>query len=34
VLAPYAEEGGETLKTLAAELDAVLEQIAEQATDQ
>jgi hypothetical protein len=32
VLAPYAEEGGETLKTLAAELDTILERIAEQAT--
>jgi uncharacterized protein (DUF302 family) len=34
VLAPYAEEGGETLKALAAELDTILEGIAEQATDQ
>src|SRR5918995_6394914 len=33
VLAPYAEEGGETLKTLAAELDTILVRIAEQATD-
>lgn len=33
-LAPYAEEGGQTLKLLAAELDTILEGIAEQATDQ
>jgi uncharacterized protein (DUF302 family) len=32
VLAPYAEEGGQTLTALAAELDAILDQIAEQAT--
>jgi uncharacterized protein (DUF302 family) len=32
VLAPYAAEGGQTLTALAAELDAILEQIAEQAT--
>ena len=31
VLAPYKEEGGQTLATLAAELDTILEQIAEQA---
>jgi hypothetical protein len=34
VLAPYAEEGGQTLTALAAELDTVLEQTAEQATSQ
>jgi uncharacterized protein (DUF302 family) len=34
VLAPYAEEGGETLKGLSAELDTILARIAEQATDQ
>jgi uncharacterized protein (DUF302 family) len=32
VLAPYAEEGGQALTALATELDAILEQIAEQAT--
>jgi len=32
VLAPYAEDGGQTLTALAAELDSILEQIAEQAT--
>jgi uncharacterized protein (DUF302 family) len=32
VLAPYADEGGQTLTALAAELDTILEQIAEQAT--
>ena len=31
VLAPYADEGGQTLTALAAELDTVLEQITEQA---
>ena len=34
VLAPYAEDGGQKLKVLAAELDAILERIAEQATRQ
>jgi uncharacterized protein (DUF302 family) len=34
VLAPYAEDGGQPLKVLAAELDTILEQIADQATDQ
>ena len=34
VLAPYAEEGGQPLKALAAELDTILEGIAEQATHQ
>jgi uncharacterized protein (DUF302 family) len=32
VLAPYAQEGGQKLTALAAELDAILEQIVEQAT--
>jgi uncharacterized protein (DUF302 family) len=32
VLAPYAAEGGQTLTALAAELDTILDQIAEQAT--
>jgi uncharacterized protein (DUF302 family) len=32
VLAPYAEEGSQTLTALAAELDTILEQIVEQAT--
>ena len=32
VLAPYAEEGGQALTALATELNAILEQIAEQAT--
>lgn len=31
VLAPYAEEGGQTLTALARELDTILEQIADQA---
>ena len=31
VLAPYTDEGGEALTTLAAELDSILQQIAEQA---
>jgi uncharacterized protein (DUF302 family) len=34
VLAPYAEEGGQALTALAAELDTILERIAEQATRQ
>jgi len=34
VLAPYAAEGGRTLTALAAELDTILERIAEQATRQ
>lgn len=34
VLAPYAEEGGQALTALAAELDIILEQIAEQAASE
>ena len=34
VLAPYADEGGQTLTALATELDTILEQIAEQAASE
>jgi uncharacterized protein (DUF302 family) len=34
VLAPYADEDGQTLTALAAELDTILQQIAEQAADE